>query len=145
MTNLKIKICSETAVIPTKATSGSAGYDLYVDSAEPVDIWPGYTHMFSTGIAVQIPEGYVGLIFARSGLSSKHGIRPSTCVSVIDSDYRGEIGLSLYNDSRVPYRVEAHERVAQMLIISAESPDIEIVDELDKTDRDQGGFGSTGR
>ena len=107
---------TDTAKIPTRATVGSAGYDLYVDTDKNSMIRPGETEWFSSGIAVEIPPGYVGLIYSRSGLSTKQGLRLANCVGVIDPDYRGDISIPLYNDSDETQLVTAHERVAQILI-----------------------------
>lgn len=142
---IKIKKVTETAIIPTKATDGAAGYDLYVDIDAPVEIEAHTTQMLQTNIAFSIPKGYFGAIFARSGLASRHGIRPSTCVSVIDSDYRGSVGVPLHNDREESFVVNPHERVAQIVFIPAMDYDLDLVDELDATERDCGGFGSTGR
>lgn len=142
---IKIKRMSETAIIPKKASAGAAGFDLYIDSAEPVVIPPHCTVMVQSGIAMAIPEGYFGAIYARSGLSTKQGIRPATCVSVIDSDYRGSIGLPLHNDTDVERIVQPFERVAQIVFQKHLNADFEAVDELDETERGNGGFGSSGR
>ena len=143
---IKIKKLSETAKMPAKSSDGSAGFDLYLDEEMTQYLTPGKTHMFHTNIALEIPKGYFGAIFARSGLSSKHGIRPATCVSVIDSDYRGEIGVPLHNDNKEEsYKIEPHERVAQLVILPI--PEVELVetDTLEETERGNGGFGSSGR
>lgn len=142
--SIKIKKVSESAIVPTRATNGSAGYDLYVDIDEPVEIKAHETTMLQTNIAFSIPKGYFGAVFARSGLASKHGIRPSTCVSVIDSDYRGSVGVPLHNDRDDSFVINPHERVAQIVFIPAMEYELDVVDELDVTDRDCGGFGSTG-
>lgn len=141
---VKIKKVTETAIIPTKATNGAAGYDLYVDIDEPVEIAAHTSQLLQTNIAFSIPKGYFGAIFARSGLASRHGIRPSTCVSVIDSDYRGSVGVPLHNDRDETFVVKPHERVAQIVFIPAMDYDLDLVDELDSTERGEGGFGSTG-
>lgn len=142
---MRVRKLTETAVLPTRSTEGSAGYDLYVDIDKEVVIPPHNTAMLHTNIAVEIPRGYFGAVYARSGLSAKQGLRPSTCVSVIDSDYRGEIGLPVYNDSEHYQTIQPHERVAQMVIQPYIAPDLEEVDELDETDRGSSGFGSSGR
>lgn len=143
---VRIKRLSETATLPTRASEGSAGYDLYVDIDKPVVIPHNATRMLTTNIAFEIPDGYFGAIYARSGLSTNHSVRPANCVGVIDSDYRGAVGVPLHNDSYVmPYTVHPGERVAQMIIMRA--PEIELVesDELSETDRGKGGFGSSGK
>ena len=147
--NLNIKRLTDSAHLPTKATSGSAGIDLYADIPEEDGaghlIAPGDTYMVHTGIAMEIPDGYVGLIFARSGLSIKEGLAPANKVGVIDSDYRGEIIVALYNHSNQPKTVETGQRIAQMVITPFVSPDIAEVSELSDTARGEGGFGSTGK
>ena len=141
---MKIKKLSESAIVPTKATEGAAGYDLYVDIDKPVRIMAHESVMLQTNIAFSIPKGYFGAIFARSGLASRHGIRPSTCVSVIDSDYRGSVGVPLHNDRDDSFVINPHERVAQIVFIPAMDYELDVVEELDTTERGNGGFGSTG-
>ena len=141
---LKAKKTTPTATLPTKATEGSAGWDLFVDTEEPVTIEAHSTKMFDTHIAMSIPRGYCGLIFARSGISTKRYLRPSTCVSVIDADYRGSVGLPMHNDSDYPQVVQPHERVAQLVLAPVIPVEVELVDSLDETDRGENGFGSTG-
>lgn len=141
---MKVKRLTGTAILPTRGTEGSAGYDLYVDIDKEVIIPPHNTVMLHTNIAVEIPKGYFGAVYARSGLSTKKGLRPSTCVSVIDSDYRGEIGLPVYNDSDNYQTIQPHERISQMVIQPYIAPELEEVDELDETDRGEKGFGSSG-
>ena len=142
---MRIKKLTETAILPVRSTDGSAGYDLYVDSDKDVIILPGQTEVLHTNIAMEIPKGYFGAVYARSGISTRQGLRPSTCVSVIDSDYRGEVGLPIYNDSDDPQKIKAYSRVAQMVIQPCLTPELEVVDSLDDTDRGTGGFGSTGK
>lgn len=141
---VKFKKTTQSAIIPTKATPGSAGYDLCVDTEEDVVIQPGETKVFSTGISIEIAQGYAGFIFARSGISTKRGLRPATCVSVIDPDFRGAVGLPIYNDSSEAQSIKAHERVAQIVIVKAFDGELEQVDKLDDTERGANGFGSTG-
>lgn len=143
--SLRIKKVTETAIKPERGTKGSAGYDLCVDSEKDIVIPPHKAEMFKTGLAFSIPDGYCGLIFARSGISTKRGLRPSTCVSVIDSDYRGEVRLPIYNDSDFYQTVKPYEKVAQMVLVKPYIVDVEIVDSLDDTERGENGFGSTGR
>ncbi len=140
---IRIKKLSEKATIPTFGSPCSAGADLY--SSEEVMIMPGQTTMVKTDIAVEIPEGYFGGIFARSGLATKAGLRPANCVGVIDSDYRGEIIVALYNDSRHMRAVEKGERIAQLVIMPYLNTEFEEVEELSETQRQSGGFGSTGK
>ena len=144
---LKIKKLYPNVQLPTPvyATSGSAGIDLHVvgiPAAEIVE--PRQTMIVNTGIAVSIPEGYVGLIMPRSGLGTK-GLVLGNLTGVIDSDYRGEIILQLWNRSNTPILIENLDRVAQMLIVPVAQPAIEVVDELDTTERGDKGFGSTGQ
>lgn len=141
---IKIKRLTDTAIIPTRATDGAAGYDLYVDTDTSIVISPHKTRMLQTNIAFEIPVGWFGAVFARSGLSTRHGIRPSTCVSVIDSDYRGSVGVPLHNDFDSAYMVRRGERVAQIVFLPAGQFDLVEVDDLTDTDRGNGGFGSTG-
>ena len=140
---IKIKKLSEKATIPTCGSPCSAGADLY--SCEEVMIMPGRTTMVKTDIAVEIPEGYFGGIFARSGLATKAGLRPANGVGVIDSDYRGEIIVALYNASGHMRMVEKGERIAQLVIMPYLSTEFEEVEELSETQRQAGGFGSTGK
>ena len=140
---IKIKKLSKKATIPTCGSPCSAGADLY--SCEEAMIMPGRTTMVKTDIAVEIPEGYFGGIFARSGLATKAGLRPANCVGVIDSDYRGEIIVALHNDSGHLRTVEKGERIAQLVIMPYLSTEFEEVEELSETQRQAGGFGSTGK
>jgi dUTP pyrophosphatase len=142
-----VKKLSETAKLPTRATAEAAGFDLYVDlnGLSSVEIPPHTSAMLSTGIAMVIPNGYFGGIFARSGLASKEGLRPPNCVGVIDSDYRGNIGVGLYNDSDETRTINHGQRVAQLIIIPCPDVTLDETEELPETERGAGGFGSTGR
>ena len=140
--SIKIKLLDNNATIPSRQTDGSAGFDLY--SSQEARVSSGCTFKIKTGIALQIPEGYVGLIFARSGLATKKGLRPANCVGVIDSDYRGEIIVALHNDSGDSAIIQKGDRIAQLVIVPYISPDLIQCNELDDTDRGSGGFGSTG-
>lgn len=142
---LKAKKITPTAILPQKATQGSACYDLYPDLAAPVKVPPHGDVILQTNIAVSFPDEYCGLIFARSGISTKRHLRPSTCVSVIDNDYRGSIGLPVHNDSDEEQTIMPGERIAQMMLIKPLSFELEIVDSLDETERGDKGFGSSGR
>lgn len=142
---INIKKISENAIIPTYGSIGAAGADLYALLSDTLTIKPGETVLVGTGIAMEIPEGFVGLIFARSGLSTKKGLAPANKVGVIDSDYRGEIKVPLYNQSGSVQTIEKGERIAQMVITPFISADFTEVDELDDTLRGAEGFGSTGR
>ena len=146
MYNLKIKKLRENAVVPKRATEGSAGMDLYACIDESVTVMPHQCAKFPTGIAIALPSAELGaFIFARSGLSINHGLAPANCVGVVDSDYRGEIIVGLVNQFDEPYTVEPGERVAQMVIMPVCLPEIEECDTLDDTQRGEGGFGSTGK
>ena len=139
---MNIKLLSENAQIPTRGSEQAAGWDLY--SAEDVVIEPGQTAMVSTEIAIEIPFGNFGGIFARSGLAAKQGLRPANCVGVVDSDYRGPVKVALHNDSNETREVNKGERIAQLVIIPYTPVSINVVDELSDTERGDGGFGSTG-
>ena len=141
---LKVKKLNENAIIPTYGTPLSAGADLYNLPGENVTIPAGKTVLIHTGIALEIPEGYCGLIFARSGLATKRGLAPANKVGVIDADYRGEIMVSLHNHSDVDATVEGGERVAQLCIVPFLKAEFEVTDTLTDTERGAGGFGSTG-
>ena len=142
---MKVKLLNEFAKLPTCATKGSAGYDIYAAIKESITIEPGKRVLIPTGIAAEIPEGTAGFIFTRSGLGIKHGIHVTNGVGVIDSDYRGEIHVGLHNLSEVSYTVNPGERVAQLIIMPYFKVDIIEADELDETKRGEGGFGSTGK
>lgn len=139
---MNIKLLSENAQIPTRGSEQAAGWDLY--SAEDVVIEPEQTAMVSTEIAIEIPFGNFGGIFARSGLAAKQGLRPANCVGVVDSDYRGPVKVALHNDSNETREVNKGERIAQLVIIPYTPVSINVVDELSDTERGDGGFGSTG-
>lgn len=141
--SMKIKLLDSNATIPSRQTDGSAGFDLY--SSQTASVSSGCTFKIRTGIALQIPEGYVGLIFARSGLATKKGLRPANCVGVIDSDYRGEIIVALHNDSSDYADIKIGDRIAQLVIVPYVSPILILSDKLDETIRGSGGFGSTGK
>ncbi len=143
MIDLKIKKLNEKAVIPSYGSANAAGADLYSCEDEIV-IKAGETKLVHTGLSMEIPEGYVGLIYARSGIASKRGLAPSNKVGVIDSDYRGEILVSLFNHSGETQTVAAGERVAQMVITPYLTVNFVEADELSETQRGDGGFGSTG-
>ena len=141
---IKIKRLTDTAKIPTRGSEYAAGYDMYADTIRRVAVPPHRTANIFTGIAMEIPTGYFGAVYARSGLATKQGLRPPNCVGVIDSDYRGNIGIAMHNDSPDVQIIEPHERIAQIVI--QPHLDVEFVeDELSETERGQNGFGSTGR
>ena len=143
--NVKIKKLDDRAVIPTYGTAFSAGADLYAVADAPVTIAPHTTVLISTGLAVEIPEGYCGLIFARSGLATKRGLAPANKVGVIDADYRGEIKVALHNHTELPVTVDAGERIAQISIVPFLKAAFSESETLSDTVRGEGGFGSTGR
>ena len=141
---MNIKKLTSTAIIPTRGSEKAAGYDLYADTNSVVEIKQHKTKKINTGIAIMIPNGYYGAIVARSGLSTKKGLRPANCTGIIDSDYRGDIIVALHNDSDEVQTIEPHERIAQLVICPFLSVEFNEVDELDETERGENGFGSTG-
>lgn len=141
---VRFKKLSENAVVPSYGTAYSAGADLYSAMQEDVIIAPETTEFIKTGIAIEIPEGLVGLIYARSGMACKKGLAPANKVGVIDSDYRGEIMVALYNHSDSAVTVAKGDRIAQLVLTPYIKADFEEADELDDTVRGDGGFGSTG-
>lgn len=143
---INIKRLRNDAILPTRGSAAAAGYDLYacLDTTK-ITISPHSTQKIGTGIAVAIPDGYFGAIFARSGLAAKSGLRPANCVGVADSDYRGEYIVALHNDTDEPKTVENGERIAQLVIMPFLSAEFNEVEELDSTERGSGGFGSTGK
>jgi len=142
---VKIKKLSQYAVCPKYASATAAGADLYAALSQPVTVKAGQTVFVPTGISMEIPEGYAGLIFARSGLACKKGLAPANKVGVIDSDYRGEIMVALFNHSGEDFTVECGERIAQMVITPYLTAQFEEAEELAGTERGEGGFGSTGK
>lgn len=144
-TLVPIKRLSDTAIIPTRGSKYAAGYDLYADIKEAIQINPGDTFKVSSGIAIAIPEGCFGGIYPRSGLATKQGLAPANKVGVIDSDYRGPIIVALYNQSNIPQIIHPGDRIAQLIIQPYWQFDWYEVDELDTTDRGEDGFGSTGK
>ena len=141
---MNFKILNDLATIPTKGSKEAAGYDLYAATAEPIVIAPHTTVKIGTGIAAAIPEKTFGAIFARSGIATKRGLRPANAIGVIDSDYRGELIVALHNDLDTPQTIEAKERIAQLIIIPYVHVELNQVENLDETERNTGGFGSTG-
>ena len=142
---INIKKLNPGAIIPTYGTAYSAGADLYACMDTAVTINPGKTEFIHTGIALEIPVGYAGLIYARSGLACKKGLAPANKVGVIDADYRGEIMVALHNHSSEPVTVENGERISQLVITPFLQIAFNETDELNDTVRGEGGFGSTGR
>lgn len=143
--SVKIKKLNENAILPTYGTEFSAGADLYACEGGEVVIGAGETRLIHTGIAIEIPCGYVGLIYARSGLATKRGLAPANKVGVIDSDYRGEIMVALHNHSSVAQSIADGERVAQIVFTPYATASFCLVDTLEESERGAGGFGSTGR
>ena len=141
---MNIKKLNPNAIIPTYGSECAAGADLYACIESPVTIEPGQTVFISTGLAMQIPEGYAGFVYARSGLSCKRGLAPANKVGVVDADYRGEITVALHNHSDEPKTIEVNERIAQIVIAPFVHVAFDEVDELSDTVRGAGGFGSTG-
>lgn len=142
--SMKIKKLNEKATVPTYGSAYAAGADLYACAEAPVTVKSGETVLIHTGIAMAIPEGYVGLVYARSGLASKRGLAPANKVGVIDSDYRGEIMVALHNHGSCAQTVEHGERIAQIVFTPYAAAHFNITEELDETERGAGGFGSTG-
>lgn len=133
------------AVLPSYGSEFSAGADLYACTDTDIQVQPGETVLIHTGIAMEIPAGYAGLVYARSGLATKHGLAPANKVGVIDSDYRGEIMVSLYNHGRLPVTVAQNDRIAQLVITPVIAAEFNLTDTLSNTERGTGGFGSTGK
>ncbi len=144
MPTVNIKKLRENAVIPTYGSQFAAGADLYACLETDLTINPSETVLVPTGIAAEIPVGYAGLIYARSGIASKRGLAPANKVGVVDADYRGEIMVALHNHSAIPQSIAKNERIAQLVIAPFLSVDFNEVDELEDTARGSGGFGSTG-
>ncbi len=143
--NIKVKKLNDKAILPTYGSEYAAGADLYACMDEAVTINPGETVMIHTGLAMEIPEFYAGLIYPRSGLASKKGLAPANKVGVVDPDYRGEFMVALHNHGTTAQVVEPKERIAQLVITPFITADFEVTNELSDTVRGAGGFGSTGR
>ena len=141
---LRIKKLNSSAVIPSYGSASAAGADLYACEGGEVIIKSGETKLIHTGIAMEIPDGYVGLVYARSGIAVKRGLAPANKVGVIDSDYRGEIMVAIHNHSEIEQTIADAERIAQIVIAPYLTVDFVESQELDETDRGAGGFGSTG-
>ena len=140
--NIKMKFLNNKAQEPTRGSEYAAGYDLY--ACEDALIPAHETRKIGTGLAFELPKDTFAAIFARSGLATKHGLRPANCVGVCDADYRGEIGVILYNASKEDFIIEPGERIAQMVIAKYEQISWEQVEVLDETERGDGGYGHTG-
>lgn len=143
---IRYKKLKPDAIEPFRGSKNAAGYDLFAcPDAESTAIGAGETVKIGTGLAFEIPEGYFGAIFARSGLAAKQGLRPANCVGVADSDYRGEYIVALHNDSDTEKIVRKGDRIAQLVILPYLSAEFLPADELCDTERGSGGFGSTGK
>lgn len=145
MDTIRVKLLRAGAHLPTYGSLEAAGADLYACLEESVTIAPGETVFIPTGIALEVPKGCAGLVYARSSLGTKRGLAPANKVGVIDSDYRGEIRVVLYNHGAVPQTIENAERIAQLIITPVLTPGYTWSEELTQTDRASGGFGSTGK
>ncbi|MBE6838444.1 MAG: dUTP diphosphatase [Ruminococcus sp.] len=141
---MKIKLLSENARIPERATEYSAGYDLCACLSSPIVIKVGEIKKIPTGIAIAAPKNTAAMIYARSGLATKNGISLANGVGVVDSDYRGEVIVALVNNGAEDFEITDGMRIAQLVITPVLTPDIEVCDSLDDTERGGGGFGSTG-
>lgn len=142
---INIKKLNENAIIPTRGSEYAAGYDLYACTSSSIVIMPHNTVKIGTGLAIELPHGYFGAIFARSGLATKQGLRPSNCVGVCDEDYRGEYVVALHNDTDEPQTINPMERIAQLVVMPYLPVEFNEVNELSETKRGDGGFGSTGK
>ena len=145
MHNIRVKQLRPGAKLPTYGTAGAAGADLYACLEEDAVILPGQTRFLPTGIALEVPQGCAGLVYARSGLACKRGLAPANKVGVVDSDYRGEILVALHNHGDQPQTICDGERVAQLLITPVLTPEYGWSQERSDTQRDDKGFGSTGK
>lgn len=141
---IQVKKLRPDALLPTAGSRYAAGYDLYACIDDPVTIAPHTTGKIGTGLAIAVPEGWFGAIFARSGLATKQGLRPANCVGVCDSDYRGEYIIALHNDSDDARTVAPGDRIAQLVLMPYMAAEFEEADTLPDTERGAGGFGSTG-
>lgn len=141
---VKIKKLDDRAVTPSYGSEYAAGFDLYAVLDEDITIKSGETYLVKTGLAMEVPVGYAGMIFARSGLATKKGLAPANKVGVVDSDYRGEVMVALHNHSNENRTISHGERIAQMVIMPFYKAEFLEVEELNNTDRGSGGFGSTG-
>ena len=145
MESVRVKLLKWGARLPTYGSAQAAGADLYACLDEAITVESGQTAWIPTGIAMEVPKGCAGLVYARSGMACKRGLAPANKVGVIDSDYRGEITVVLHNHGSTAQTIESGERIAQMVITPVLTPAYEEVDDLTDTGRGQGGFGSTGQ
>ena len=144
MIKIEIKKLNDRALLPSRGSEQAAGWDLYSNNQEAVLIDAHATAMIGTGLSMAIPNGYFGAVYARSGLATKQGLRPAICVGVIDSDYRGEIIVSLHNDTNESKTINPKERIAQLVVMPYLAVEFEEKNELEDTLRGTNGFGSTG-
>ena len=144
MESVRVKILKWGARLPTYGSAEAAGADLYACLTEAMTIAPGETAFVPTGIALEVPKGCAGLIYARSGLACKRGLAPANKVGVVDADYRGEVMVALHNHSNIPQKISSGERIAQLVVAPFLKAEFTAVDELSETVRGVGGFGSTG-
>lgn len=145
MDAVRVKKLKPNAILPTYGSAEAAGADLYACLENTVVIAPGESAFISTGLAMELPKGYAGLLYARSGLACKRGLAPANKVGVVDSDYRGEFVVVLHNHGSVPQEISHGERIAQLVITPVFTPGFTQVEELTDTQRSAGGFGSTGK
>ncbi len=145
MPKIAVKKLDERAILPTYGSPYAAGADLYALTDGEVTVQPGETKLVRTGLAMEIPEGYAGLIYARSGLASKRGLAPANKVGVVDADYRGEVMVALHNHSLQPQTIDNGERIAQLVVAPFLKAEFDEAEELSDTARGTGGFGSTGK
>lgn len=144
MEKIAVKKLREGAILPTFGSAQAAGADLYACLEEDVTIQPGQTAFVPTGLAMELPRGFAGLIYARSGLACKRGLAPANKVGVVDSDYRGEFIVALHNHGTLPQTIHHGERIAQLVVTPVLIPEYIEVENLSETSRGTGGFGSTG-
>lgn len=142
--NINVKKLNDLAKLPTRGSEYAAGLDLYANISEPIIIEPHTTCKIGTGISMELPNGTFGAIFARSGLATKKGLRPANCTGIIDSDYRGEYIVAIYNDSNLSQTIEPQERIAQLILLPFIPMSLIEVDTLTETARGDGGFGHSG-
>lgn len=145
MSTIRVKKLNPNAILPTYGSAEAAGADLYACLEEAVTIEAGETAFIPTGLALEVPKGCAGLVFARSSMGAKRGLAPANKVGVIDSDYRGEIRVVLHNHGKIAQQIAPGDRIAQFLIVPVLTPAYEEAECLSDTDRGTGGFGSTGK
>ena len=145
MDTIRVKKLKPNAILPTYGSAEAAGADLYACLENSVSIQPGDSAFIPTGLSMELPKGFAGLIYARSGLACKRGLAPANTVGVVDSDYRGEFIVVLHNHGDIPQEISHGERIAQLVITPVFTPGFTEVAELTDTERSAGGFGSTGK